>query len=104
MWVLFALGAQSFDVHVERPRIPEVIGPPNAIDKRLARQDAARVLQEEFEQLELFARKMDLIAAHCDLETIWIEPHASALEDSVGTGGLVGTSAKNSLDARQELA
>src|SRR5579885_802280 len=57
--VLVDLGSQSLDVDVERPRVADVVSAPDVVDERLAPDQAAGLLDEQPQELELFAAKAD---------------------------------------------
>jgi hypothetical protein len=44
-------------VDVERLGVADVVRAPHAVDQRVARQDAARVLEQDLEELELLQRE-----------------------------------------------
>src|SRR5713226_2802698 len=54
--IVLDLGSEALDVHVERLRVAEVVRAPDAVDEHVACQDAARVGEEELEELELLER------------------------------------------------
>ena len=53
-------------MHIERLGVAYVVGAPHPVDEHIAGQDAARVLDQEPQELELLAPQVDLLAADED--------------------------------------
>src|SRR5690606_31366085 len=60
----FDLGAQPLDVDVEGFGVPHVVGPPDPVDQLRTGQHPAGVAEQDFQQLELFERKLHVFPAH----------------------------------------
>ena len=50
-------------MHIERFGVPDVVGAPDAVDEHVAGEDAARVLDQQSQELEFLAPQVDLFAA-----------------------------------------
>src|SRR4051812_29018572 len=61
--VVFDLGAQALDVHVERLGVAHVVRAPDPVDQRLAGQHPSGVLEQELQELELLQRQLHELVA-----------------------------------------
>src|SRR3954471_12311972 len=74
------LGAQSFDMDVERLGVTDVVGAPDAVDQLTAREHPSRVAQEQLEQLELLERERDLLPVDRNDVSFDIHAHWTGLD------------------------
>ena len=66
---------------VERLRVADVVRAPDAVDQHLAREDEARVREQQLEQLELLARSCTSVAPHVAAARVGLEADAARLDD-----------------------
>src|SRR5712692_912574 len=59
--------AKPGDVDVDRPRVAQVVEPPDEVEQPLAIQDQAQVLDKRQEQIELLGAQSDLLPRDRDL-------------------------------------
>ena len=90
-------------MHVERLGVAEVVGSPDAVDELTPREHAARVAQQQLEQLELLERHRDLAAVDGHLVPIDIHAHAVGLERTVSEAVVLDLAAQDGPDARQQF-
>ena len=74
---------------VEGLGVAHVVRTPHPVDERVAGEDAACVLDQQHEQLELLATQVDLLAPDEDPVTIGIDPDTAHLEHPAAVGGLL---------------
>ncbi len=79
-WRLFDLLSQFCDVHIDCASERETAVAPNRIEKLVARDNLAAVLNEEPEDIELARRHLQRDASLCHLELLEIDGHISEAE------------------------
>ena len=72
------LGSKTPHVRVERPRIDEILVPPQLIDALLPGDNPTGLAHEQRQEVELLARDVYRPTVDADLPTGGIEAHASA--------------------------
>src|SRR6266571_214847 len=80
----FGLAPQVADVDVERVRGEAEVVAPDPLEDHRARQDLARVPQEELEQGELRSRELDLPRGSADLACAGVELEVGESENLAG--------------------
>src|SRR5690606_30309655 len=78
--VHLAAGTDALDVHVEGLRVSEVVTPPDPVDELSAGEDSSGVAHEDFEQLELLQRHVDLRTVDRDRVAVDVQADTTALE------------------------
>ena len=67
----------------KRLGVTHVVGAPHAVDERVTGEDAAGVVEEQLQQLELLQRQGHGLTPDHDLVTVGVEPHVAHLEHAV---------------------
>ena len=81
--ILLHLRAEPLDVDVQGLGVAHVVGAPHPVDERVAGEDAAGVVEQQLQQLELLQRQRHGLAPDHDLVAVGVEPDVAHLEHAV---------------------
>ena len=99
----FQLAAQVGDVHGKVLRVgPEVVAPDSVVDGAVLEDDAL-VAHQQFEQVELGLRQLDLALATPDPARCWIDAQVGQLQRLVDRVFLGAGSAQQRANASEQL-
>ena len=84
------LPPEPLHVDVERPRVAEVVGPPDLLDQQVAGEQAPGRRTKASRSSNSFGGKDTDLAADRDLVAAEVHPDRPGLDDVLGAGGCGG--------------
>ena len=99
----FDLGTQPLDVDVEGFGVPHVVGPPDPVDQLRTGQHPAGVAEQDFQQLELFERKLHVFPAHRHHVALHVHADRPGFQDAGQHRVVRGAAAQHRADPGHQL-